>query len=37
VVCSDCGFSFIVGDVAAAPCPNCGTSVTVRAEEGEDE
>lgn len=32
--CGDCGFSFIVGAVAEAPCPNCGTTVTVRAESG---
>lgn len=29
VTCDDCGFRFIVGDVAEAPCPNCGASVTV--------
>ncbi len=31
VVCPDpeCRFSFIVGDVAAAPCPMCGTEVDI--------
>ena len=24
---TDCGFSFIVGDVAVAPCPMCGAQV----------
>lgn len=34
-VCTECGFSFIVGAVSVAPCPNCGASVTVGpAEEG---
>ena len=27
---AECGFSFIVGDVKVAPCPMCGTEVTVR-------
>lgn len=27
--CPDCGFRFIVGQVAEAPCPNCGLAVTV--------
>jgi predicted RNA-binding Zn-ribbon protein involved in translation (DUF1610 family) len=36
VSCATCGFSFIVGNVAVAPCPNCGTPVTVEAtQEGE--
>lgn len=35
VECGECGFSFIVGRVAAAPCPNCGTSVTVSVPEGD--
>jgi len=25
--CSDCGFSFIVGDIEVAACPNCGAQV----------
>jgi hypothetical protein len=29
VTCGDCSFEFIVGDVDEAPCPNCGTVVTV--------
>lgn len=36
VSCPECGLSFIVGDVAVAPCPNCGASVTVQSDEGED-
>ncbi len=27
VSCSECGFSFIVGKVAMAKCPNCGADV----------
>ena len=27
--CPECGFSFIVGDIDAAPCPMCGTEVAV--------
>lgn len=29
VECPDCEFVFIVGEIDRAPCPNCGTSVTV--------
>jgi len=25
--CPDCAFTFIVGDIAVATCPNCGTEV----------
>ena len=32
--CDDCGFSFIVGAVAEAPCPNCGLMVTVHGDTG---
>ena len=28
-VCGACGFSFIVGEVDAAPCPMCGEQVEV--------
>jgi Zn finger protein HypA/HybF involved in hydrogenase expression len=35
VVCPECGVSFIVGDVSEAPCPNCGTAVTVLGSEGD--
>ena len=35
VVCSECGVSFIVGQVSEAPCPNCGTLVTVSGSEGD--
>lgn len=34
VECEGCGFSFIVGSVTAAPCPNCGTTVSVAPSEG---
>ena len=27
LTCSDCGFSFIVGDIDVAVCPNCGADV----------
>jgi LSD1 subclass zinc finger protein len=27
VECTDCGFSFYVGDIAVATCPNCGAEV----------
>ena len=27
--CGECSFSFIVGDVEVAPCPNCGEEVAV--------
>ncbi|MDP8957883.1 MAG: hypothetical protein M3N51_01490 [Actinomycetota bacterium] len=29
VSCPACDFSFIVGDIDAAPCPNCGAEVPV--------
>lgn len=29
VSCPVCGFSFIVGTVEVAPCPNCGNPVAV--------
>ena len=27
IICPDCAFSFIVGDIAVASCPNCGAEV----------
>lgn len=36
IECGECGFSFIVGAVAEAPCPNCGTPVTVFGSEGDE-
>jgi len=36
VSCHACGFDFIVGDVAEAPCPNCLTPVTVSGEEASE-
>ncbi len=35
VTCEACGFSFIVGDIEVAVCPNCGVEVAVR--EGSEE
>jgi DNA-directed RNA polymerase subunit RPC12/RpoP len=32
VSCPECGFEFIVGDIATAPCPMCGAAVAVEAE-----
>lgn len=29
VACPDCSFSFIVGDIDVAACPNCGAEVEV--------
>ena len=29
VECPDCSFSFLVGEVETAPCPNCGNGVQV--------
>jgi hypothetical protein len=29
VSCDDCGFSFIVGDIELAVCPNCEAEVSV--------
>ena len=38
VTCPDCDFSFIVGDIAVAPCPNCGFEVkTGRGQPEEDQ
>ncbi len=33
VSCPSCGFSFIVGEVQTAICPNCGAEVEIGAEE----
>jgi DNA-directed RNA polymerase subunit RPC12/RpoP len=30
VSCPSCGFSFIVGDIEVAECPNCGGEVPVQ-------
>jgi predicted RNA-binding Zn-ribbon protein involved in translation (DUF1610 family) len=27
ITCPSCDFSFIVGDIAVATCPNCGAEV----------
>ena len=34
VICSECDFSFIVGQVDTAPCPMCGSMVEVGSGEG---
>jgi Zn finger protein HypA/HybF involved in hydrogenase expression len=36
VACGECGFSFIVGDVEAAPCPMCGLVVQIGSGEGDE-
>ena len=36
VECGECGLLFIVGAVTAAPCPNCGATVTVFGSEGDE-
>jgi predicted RNA-binding Zn-ribbon protein involved in translation (DUF1610 family) len=28
-ICHECSFSFIVGNVEVAPCPNCGVEVAI--------
>jgi rRNA maturation endonuclease Nob1 len=33
VTCSQCEFTFIVGQVAEATCPNCGSSVSTGLQE----
>lgn len=35
VTCPECGFSFIVGDIAMAVCPNCGSEVKTGRETAE--
>lgn len=37
VECPECGFAFIVGDVAVAVCPMCSAEVTTGREESADE
>jgi len=32
VTCAGCSFSFIVGDIDVASCPNCGADVPVRSQ-----
>jgi uncharacterized paraquat-inducible protein A len=38
IECPECGFSFIVGQIEVASCPNCGAEVPTGwvAPEGED-
>ena len=33
ITCSECSFSFIVGAIAVAPCPNCGSEVATGRDE----
>lgn len=35
ITCDDCGFTFIVGDIAVATCPNCGAEVETGFDEDE--
>jgi Zn finger protein HypA/HybF involved in hydrogenase expression len=37
ITCPECDFSFIVGDIAVAICPNCEAEVRTGAEGGEEE
>ena len=37
ITCPECSFSFIVGDIAVASCPNCGADVSTGLSEEEDE
>jgi predicted RNA-binding Zn-ribbon protein involved in translation (DUF1610 family) len=37
ITCDSCGFSFIVGQIAVASCPNCGAEVTTGYDEPDAE
>jgi LSD1 subclass zinc finger protein len=37
IKCPQCEFSFIVGDIAVATCPNCGAEVRTGASSEEEE
>jgi LSD1 subclass zinc finger protein len=37
ITCPSCSFSFIVGDIAVATCPNCGTEVRIGPGDPEEE
>jgi LSD1 subclass zinc finger protein len=37
VTCSECGFAFIVGEIALATCPNCGAEVRTGLGSAEEE
>jgi LSD1 subclass zinc finger protein len=37
ITCPECAFSFIVGDIALAPCPNCGAEVRTGLGHAEEE
>ncbi|MPZ52570.1 MAG: hypothetical protein GEU79_07535 [Acidimicrobiia bacterium] len=35
IACDECGFSFIIGDISVATCPNCGAEVETGFDEDE--
>jgi LSD1 subclass zinc finger protein len=37
ITCPECGFTFIVGDIAVATCPNCGAEVSTGQTGAEEE
>ncbi len=37
IACPECSFSFIVGDIAVATCPNCGADVRTGRGSAEEE
>jgi ribosomal protein S27AE len=37
ITCGECEFSFIVGDIAVATCPNCGAEVQTGLGDPEEE
>lgn len=37
ITCGECEFSFIVGDIAVATCPNCGAEVRTGLGDPEEE
>jgi uncharacterized Zn finger protein (UPF0148 family) len=36
IECPECGFNFIIGNVATVTCPNCSTEVSTGIEEEDD-
>lgn len=37
IACPECAFTFIVGDIAVATCPNCGAEVRTGLQDVEEE
>jgi hypothetical protein len=37
IACPECAFTFIVGDIAVATCPNCGAEVRTGVNDLEEE